>query len=88
MNEVVIVEHAFKHGLEAEDIAYAWENFVRKQYRGAPNEGEIIVVGYDKRGRFIEIVAAERPSGTVIYHAMEPPSENVLAELGMIRRKK
>ena len=86
MNEVIIVEHAFKHGLNAEEIAYAWEHFVRKQYRGAPNEGEVVVVGCDRRGRFIEVVAAERSFGTVIYHAMEPPSANVLAELGMIRR--
>lgn len=86
MEEPIVAEHALKHGLSEEDIRYAWSNFVRKQYRGAPNEGEIVVVGYDRRGRFIEIVAAEREFGTIIYHAMQPPTTNVLAELGLVRR--
>lgn len=88
MDDVIIAEHAFKHGISQEDIVYAWENFVRKQYRGAPHEGEVVVVGYDRAGRFIEIVAATRPFGTVIYHAMEPPTRNVLIELGLARRRK
>ena len=67
MEEPIVVEHALKHGLSEEDIRYAWSNFVRKQYRGAPNEGEIVVVGYDRRGRFIEIVAAEREFGPIYF---------------------
>lgn len=86
MDDVIIVDHAFKHGLTADDIAYAWENFVRKQYRGSPNEGEVVVVGYDRAGRFIEVIAAERPFGTVIFHAKEPPTTKVLIELGLARR--
>ena len=88
MDEVIIAEHAFKHGIAEEDIVYAWENFVRKQYRGTPNEGQVVVVGYDRSGRFIELVAAERACGMIIYHAMEPPTLNVLVELGLVRRQK
>lgn len=86
MDEPIIVEHALKHGLLEDDIRFAWDNFVRKQYRGAPNEGEIIAVGYDRAGRFIEIVAAERSFGTIIYHAMCPPTVKLLKELGLVRR--
>lgn len=86
MDDVVIHERALRHGVSAGDIEYAWENFVSKQYRGAPNEGEIVAVGYDRAGRFIEMVAAQRPYGTLIYHAMEPPTRNVLLELGLARR--
>jgi hypothetical protein len=88
MPELIIAEHAFKHGLSADEISYAWENFVRKQYRGAPNEGEIVVVGCDATGRLIEIVAAERPFGIVISHAMRPPTLRILSELGLARRQK
>ena len=45
MDELIIDEHALKHGVSPEDIACAWGNFVRKQYRGAPDEGEVVAVG-------------------------------------------
>lgn len=83
MDELIIDEHALKHGLEPEEIEHAWHNFVAKVYRGAPNEGEVIAVGYDGRGRFMEMVGAERSFGTVIFHAMTPPTRIVIRELGM-----
>lgn len=86
--EPIIATHAFKHGLNQKEIEFAWENFLRKQYRGAPSEGEIVVVGYDQKGRLIELVAAERSFGLIIFHAMRPPTLKVLEELGLIRRVK
>lgn len=86
MDETFINEHAFKHGVSAESIASAWENFVAKRYRGAPNEGEVVAVGYDGHGRFIQMIAVEKPYGTLIIHAMTPPTEKALRELGMLRR--
>lgn len=82
MDDLIIDEHAFKHGLKAADIAYAWSNFVKKQYRGAPHEGEVVAIGYDRKGRPIEIIAAERPFGTITFHTIEPPTTKVLIELG------
>lgn len=87
MDEVFINEHAFKHGVSQKDIEYAWENFYKKQYRGAPHEGEIVLIGPDTKGRPIQVVAAERLNGTVIYHAMRPPTRNVLMELGLKGRR-
>ena len=83
MDELFIDEHAFKHGISAKDIEHAWKNFVAKQHRNAPDEHQVVAVGYDARGRFIQIVAADYPYGTVIYHALAPPTANVLSELGL-----
>ena len=55
-------------------------------FRGTPNEGEVVVIGYDRQGRPIEIIAAERPFGIVVYHANTPPSASVLIELGLAGR--
>lgn len=88
MDDVIIAEHAFKHGVSKEDIEHAWEHFVRKQYRGAPHEGEVVAVGCDRSGRLVEIVAVTRSLATIIYHAMEPPTLNVLRELGLIKGRR
>ena len=82
--EIIISEHAYKHGLDEESILYAWENFIRLQHRGAPNEGQILLVGSDKKGRLLQIVAVEREFGVLIYHAMTPPTNNALKEPGML----
>lgn len=58
MEDVFIVEHAFKHGVSPSDIEHAWRNFVRKQHRGVPHEGEVVMIGPDTKGRLMQIVAA------------------------------
>lgn len=83
MGEVVIAEHALKHGLTAAEIAFAWRNFIGMQFRGAPREGEIVVVACTQTGEIVELVAAESNNGVVIFHAMKPPTERVLRELGL-----
>ena len=40
MGELIIADHALKHGLSPIEIESAWKNYLVKQYRGAPNEGE------------------------------------------------
>ena len=87
IDEVFINEHAFKHGVSQRDIEYVWENFQKNQHSGAPHEGEIVVIGSDTRGRPMRVVAAQRHNGTVIYHAMRPPTRNDLMELGLKRRR-
>lgn len=87
MEDLILVEHAFKHGLSEKDIACAWQNYLVRQYRGAPHEGEVVAVGCDAHGRLIEMVAAERSFGTVLFHAKHPPTEKVLRELGLTRRR-
>lgn len=79
---VEIAEHAYKHGLTAKDIEYAWSHCLRRRHRGAPHEGEVVVIGCDEIGRLVEVVAVERVCGTLIYHALRPPTRKVLKELG------
>lgn len=86
MECLIIDEHALKHGLSPEEIAHAWNNFALRQYRGAPNEGEVAAIGFDRSGRPVELVAIEKPFGTVIFHAIAPPTRNMLLELGFERR--
>ncbi len=80
---VVVDEHAFKHGLDEEEIRFAWDHFVRLVHRGSPDEGQILAVGWGFTGRLIQLVAVERPFGVLIYHAMTPPTHNALRELGL-----
>lgn len=84
--ELIILPCALKHGVTQESIECAWDNFVEMCFRGTPNEGEVVVIGYDRQGRPIEIIAAERPFGIVVYHANTPPSASVLIELGLAGR--
>ena len=44
-----------------------------------------VAVSYDGEGRFLELVGAVRPFGTVAFHAMTPPTRNAMRELGMER---
>jgi hypothetical protein len=83
--EVWVAEHAYKHGLSEEQIRYAWDNFIKKAYRGKPNEGEVMCVGFDRNGAMIQLVAVERSFGFLVYHAMTPPARNALKELGLLK---
>lgn len=87
MKRVEIAEHALKHGICEEDIRHAWTNYLRKQYRGAPNEGEIVAIGYTRDGILIQIVATDTKTGVLIYHAMSPPTKKVMQELGLERKR-
>ena len=84
--EIIVAEHALRHGLTESEIVYAWENFIRKQRRKSPNETQVAAIGYDRKGRLIQMVAVDIPSGVLIYHAMTPPTAKVLIELGFARR--
>ena len=88
MRETYIDEHVYKHGLTDEDIVHAWEHRLRTQFRDAPHEGELLVIGYDRKGRCIELIAAEHENRTDIYHAIRPPTTSVLEEMGLTRRKR
>lgn len=86
MNNLIVEEHALKHGLSKEQILYAWGNFVMRQNRSSPNEDQVVVIGYDRTGRPLQIIATEKPFGFLIYHAMTPPTKKILRELGLLRR--
>lgn len=86
MIEIVVHDHALKHGLTEEDVVYAWNNFVRKQRRRVPREHEILVIGFDEAARAIQMVGCDYGDRILVIHAMTPPTEKVLHELGLVRR--
>lgn len=88
MDELIVAEHAFKHGLTAEDVRYAWENSFVAQRRLAPHEDQIVVVGLTKDGKVAELIGSQKASCIVIYHAMVPPTKRVLMEVGLVRSGK
>lgn len=89
MYDVYVHPHATCHGLSEEEILFAWVNFVRRQPRKAPNEDRIVCVGYGmKTATPIQMVAASKDYGVLIYHAMTPPQKSVLRELGLLGGKR
>ena len=86
MDTVFVHPHALKHGLSEGDILYAWDKFVSKRNRDIPNTDQIIAVGFDRKGRFVQMVGIISHKGTMVYHAMSPPTASFLAEVGMVRK--
>jgi hypothetical protein len=84
--EIIVAEHALKHGLTERQIRYAWGHYLAMQHRRAPAEDEVIAIGHEQRGRLVQLVAIERKRAIIIYHAMSPPTRRMLAELGLRRR--
>ncbi|MCL2530373.1 MAG: hypothetical protein FWE41_08650 [Coriobacteriia bacterium] len=83
MFDIEVHPNALKHSLSEEDVVFAWENFLRKQRREVPDVDQMIAIGFDRRGNLIELVAIDKPYGTLIYHAKSPPTAKMLIELGM-----
>ena len=86
MFEILVHPHALKHGLEEGEILFAWENFIRKRHRDVPNNDQMIAVGITQSDKYIQMVGVVKPYGLMIYHAMTPPTEKMLVELGLGRR--
>ena len=72
--------------ISEEDVLSAWVNFIRMQTRRAPDSEQVVAVGFDKKGRLLEMVAVFNETGYLVYHAMTPPTKKMLAELGLSRR--
>lgn len=71
--------------LTPEDIAHAWGNRLATGYRTSEDVRQTVAVGFDSKGRMIEMVGAHRANGeTIIFHAMTPPSSKTLREAGLI----
>ena len=87
MIEIAVHPHALKHGLIKEEIEFAWNNFIRQRHRQTPHSDQVIAVGATRAGLVVEMVAVEMSEELLIYHAVTPPTESILRELGLARRK-
>ena len=86
MENVYVHPHALKHGLTEEEILYAWDNYISKRRRHIPNTDQIIAVGFDRAGHFVQMVGITKKDGVMVYHAMTPPTARFLAETGLVRK--
>ncbi len=68
--------------LTEEDVRRAWDTaFVEAARVGSPNWPEYLRVGFDDKGREVEMVAAPYKGGWIIYHANTPLSKRTRDEL-------
>lgn len=69
-----------------EDAIAAWNGAICCAPRLQRSFSEYAAVGFDRRGRFIEVIATRTIGGDwLIYHAMTPPTKKMLRELGIER---
>ncbi len=86
MLDIYVHPHALKHGLEKESIELAWRQYFRQRRRAESDGNQVVSVGIDQKGRLIQMIGVITEDGVLIYHALTPPTENVLSELGLARR--
>jgi hypothetical protein len=67
------------------DVLAAWVGCIRAARRTRSAFDDFVAVGFDKKGRLLEMVAVLREDESWhIYHAFSPPTSKVLAELGLL----
>ena len=64
-----IRESARKHGLDDADIIHAWTNAIRLVEYEYGGEERLLVIGADRHGRLLELVAVPVGEPTRIIHA-------------------
>jgi uncharacterized DUF497 family protein len=66
---VRISDSARKHGVDDEDIAHAWENAIRYVEYDYDGDERLLVIGADRHGRMLELVAVPADEPPRIIHA-------------------
>ena len=70
--------------ISPDDVAHAWVSRVASATRRTGHADQTVVVGFDARGRLLEMVAVELEDGTpLVFHCMTPPSAKTLKEIGL-----
>ena len=72
--------------LTSEDVAAAWNGALISAPRLPNRPDEYIALGFDAKGRLLEVVAVRLDSADwLAFHAMTPPSGKTFKELGVER---
>ena len=67
-----------------DDVVQAWENCVERADREvAVREARI---GFDQKGRELEMVGSKSDGEWLVFHAMTPPTKKMHAEMERARR--
>ncbi len=64
-----IARSAHRHDVEESDILHAWENAIRLVEYEYHGEERLLVIGADRHGRMLELVAVPAHTPTRIIHA-------------------
>ncbi len=64
-----IVRSATKHGITDDDINHAWTNALRLAEYEYDGEDRLLVIGPDRHGRMLELVAIPAGQPTRVIHA-------------------
>ncbi|MEG2200618.1 MAG: hypothetical protein RRX94_00285 [Raoultibacter sp.] len=87
-SEIVVHPRVFERHPEIteKDVLTAWSGFVRMIPRLDRNPNEYIAIGFDGAGRLLEMIGRRTAQGVVIvYHAMTPPTQKAMVELGLAK---
>ena len=79
--------NCYKHGLEYEDVASAWENVLAYTIQESFSGDRMVVVGYDTKARPCEVIGLRKPYGWLLIHAMTPPTDKTRHEIAEGRRR-
>lgn len=88
-----LIVHARVHirhpELEDSDVETAWNSAMVSVPRLSKNPSEYVALGFDGKGRLLEMVGIRSSTGDwLIFHAMTPPSKRTLQEFGIRRPTK
>ncbi|WP_283171342.1 hypothetical protein [Curtanaerobium respiraculi] len=89
MDRIFVLDrvHERHPDISKEDAAHAWLHCVRSMPRVGRESEEHVGIGYDAKGRLLEVIAIRNKSGDwLVKHAQTPPQERVKKELGFGRR--
>ena len=74
------------HGIDEQDVISAWNNALPLKRRDVPRNSlgkdEYVTIGFDTRGRPIELVATPDMAGRfwLVYHAVRPATKGFVRE--------
>lgn len=72
--------------IEEEDVLVAWDAAIMSMPRLPDRPDEHVVLGFDGRGRLLEMVGVRGAAGEwLVYHAATPPSDKTFREFGIGR---
>ena len=69
LDVVEVTESSLKHGIDEADIGHAWTNAIRLVEYEYGGEDRLLVIGPDRHGRMLELVAVPVGEPTRIIHA-------------------
>jgi uncharacterized DUF497 family protein len=69
LDVVEVTESVLKHGVDEADIGHAWTDAIRLVEYEYDGENRLLVIGPDRHGRMLELVAVPVERPTRVIHA-------------------